>query len=73
MTHHTTLVQRCRKTNSLLADEFAAAFRQLENERDGERECREKLAAILIEKDAAMGVLFDRMRAAGVDFSDLIP
>lgn len=40
--------------------------------RDGEREAREKCAAALIEKDKAMGVLFDRLRGAGVDFSDLI-
>lgn len=30
MTHHTTLVQRCRATNSLLADEIEAEFRRLE-------------------------------------------
>lgn len=33
-THYTTLVQRCRFTNSLLADEIASEFRRLENERD---------------------------------------
>ena len=38
-----------------------------------EREAREKSEAALRQKDAAMGVLFDRMRAANVDFSDLIP
>jgi hypothetical protein len=73
MTHHTTLVQRCRTTNSLLADELAAEFRRLENERDGEREARERSDAALRMKDDAMNVLFDRLRTAGVDYSDLIP
>lgn len=30
MTHYTTLVQRCRSTNSLLADEIDAEFRRVE-------------------------------------------
>jgi len=30
--HWTTLVQRCRSTNSLLADEIAAEFQRLERE-----------------------------------------
>lgn len=34
MTHYTTLVQRCRSTNSLLADDMEKAFRRLERERD---------------------------------------
>lgn len=31
MTHYTTLIQRCRGTNSLLADELEKEFRRLEN------------------------------------------
>lgn len=30
MTHYTTLVQRCRATNSLLADEIDAEFRRVD-------------------------------------------
>ena len=71
MTHHTTLVQRCRATNSLLADELAAEFRRLENERDGEREARHKLDAALRGKEAMMNTVVERAQAAGVDFSDL--
>ena len=73
MAHYTTLVQRCRSTNSLLADEIDAECRRLERERDGEREARHKADAALRMKEDAMQVLFDRMRSAGVDFSDLIP
>lgn len=43
MTHHTTLVQRCRTTNSLLADDLAAEFRRLENERDAARLSLQKM------------------------------
>lgn len=32
MAHHTTLVQRCRRTNSLLADELSEEFSRLERE-----------------------------------------
>jgi hypothetical protein len=39
----------------------------------GTREHNEKLVAALRKKDEAMGVLFDRMKAAGIDYSDLIP
>jgi len=42
-------------------------------ERDGEREARHRAEAALRSKDAAMQVLFDRLRAAGDDCSDLIP
>lgn len=41
-------------------------------ERDGEREAREKIEAAYRKQDTAMGVLFDRLNAAGVDCSDLI-
>lgn len=39
MAHYTTLVQRCRQTNSLLADEIDQEFRRLEsgNEEIGAR------------------------------------
>ena len=39
---------------------------------EGEREARQKCEAALRSKDAAMGVLFDRLTRAGVDCSDLI-
>jgi len=39
----------------------------------GEREVSQRLTAALRAKDEAMGVLFERLRAAGVDCSDLIP
>lgn len=73
MTHYSTLVQSCRSTNSLLADEIDAEFRRLERERDGEREAREKSDAALRSKDNAMSVLLKRLDRAGVDYSDLIP
>lgn len=38
-----------------------------------EQEARFKLDAALRQKDDAMGKLFERMKAAGVDYSDLIP
>lgn len=73
MTHYSTLVQRCRSTNSLLADEIDAEYLRLERERDGEKEARHKADAALRAKDRAMDVLFRRMRTADVDYSDLIP
>lgn len=73
MTHYTTLVQRCRATNALLADEIDAEFRRMEGERDSEREARHKMDGALRAKDAAMNKLFERLRAAGDDCSDLIP
>lgn len=45
---------------------------QLLAECDGEREARNKCEAALSAKDDAMGVLFQRLQAAGVDCSDLI-
>jgi hypothetical protein len=39
----------------------------------GERESRERTQSALRSKDAAMSVLFERMRTAGVEYSDLIP
>lgn len=41
-------------------------------QRDGEREARDRCMMALREKDKAMGVLFERLRVAGVDCSDLI-
>ena len=72
MTHYTTLVQRCRQTNSLLADEIDAEFRRLERERDSERDAREKCDAALRQKDRAMSVMFKRLDKANIDYSDLI-
>lgn len=37
----------------------------------GERDARDKAMAALRSKDEAMGVLFDRLRRAGVDCTDL--
>lgn len=71
MTHHTTLVQRCRATNSLLADDLEKEFRRLENERDGEREARHKLEAAWRGRDAMFNKVVERAQAAGVDLSDL--
>jgi len=42
-------------------------LKELESERDG----RARLADCLRQKDAAMGVLFERLAKAGVDCSDL--
>lgn len=33
MTHYSTLIQRCRSTNSLLADELSDEFHRLETDR----------------------------------------
>lgn len=71
MTHHTTLVQRCRATNSMLADELAAEFRRLENERDSEREARHKLEAAWRGRDAMFNTVVERAQRAGADLSDL--
>jgi hypothetical protein len=46
---------------------------QYEREILGEREARDKALAALRAKNEAMGVLFDRLRAAGIDYSDLVP
>lgn len=73
MTHYTTLVQRCRQTNSLLADEIDAEFRRLERVIEGEQEARFRAETALRDKDGAMNVLFDRAHRAGADLSDLIP
>jgi hypothetical protein len=59
--HDRDMTQRAEQVQRLIAD------------RDGEREARWKCETALTEKDKTMGVLFDRMRAAGVDFEDLIP
>jgi hypothetical protein len=48
-------------------------YERMRRERDGEREARRKYEAALTTKDKAMGVLFERLNAAGVDCSDLIP
>ncbi len=58
--HDRAMTQRVEQVQRLQAD------------RDNERDARWKCEAALIEKDKAMSVLFDRLRDAGVDFSDLI-
>lgn len=50
-----------------------AEVTRLRAENEGERQARVNLDAALRKKDAGMAVLFDRMLAAGVDYSDLIP
>lgn len=54
-------------------DRARAEIKRLTAELDGEREARHKTDAALRMKEDAMQVLFDRLRTAGVDFSDLIP
>jgi hypothetical protein len=73
MAHYTTLIQRCRQTNSLLADELDREFLRMENNLGSERDARHRIEDALRQKDAAMDILFGRLRDAGVDFSDLIP
>jgi hypothetical protein len=46
---------------------------RLRDEVESEREACRKLERALRRKDSAMTVLFERLRAAGVDCSDLIP
>jgi len=38
----------------------------------GEREVREKIERAYRKQDTAMGILFERLNKAGIDFSDLI-
>lgn len=45
---------------------------RIKAEIEGEREGRARLDDALRQKDAAMGVLFERLAKAGVDCSDLI-
>jgi hypothetical protein len=52
---------------------LANTIARLRAERDSERKGRQKCEAALRDKDKAMGVLFERLSAAGVDCSDLIP
>jgi uncharacterized protein YPO0396 len=56
VTHYTTLVQRCRRTNSLLADEIDAEFRKLEQANDelvrGMTEMAERYTAAMDRKNA---------------------
>lgn len=47
-THYSTLVQRCRSTNSLLADELNAEFRRLENKAEGWHENFQALERVLV-------------------------
>lgn len=46
---------------------------ELIGELDGERRQRDLLDKALRSKDAAMGVLFQRLHKAGIDTGDLIP
>lgn len=47
-THYTTLVQRCRATNSLLADELEAEFRRLERKAEDWHENFRALEKVLV-------------------------
>ncbi|GEM_PF-4768801 len=51
----------------------ATTIGQMANEREAERHEVAKLSRALRQKDEATGTLFQRMREAGVDYSDLIP
>lgn len=51
---------------------FHKELTTLRTELDNEREARRKLDMALRQKDQAMSVLFERMLAAGIDYSDLI-
>jgi hypothetical protein len=53
-------------------DGFAAGLTRLNREIASEYEARCKCREALRRKDTAMGVLFERLRAAGIDYSDLI-
>ncbi len=63
----------CKATLDAIHAHYLPTITRLRNERDGERMEREKCSQCLRDKDAAMGVLFDRLHKAGVDISDLIP
>lgn len=54
-------------------DAYAARVRELEAVIEGEREANRKARDALDKKDQAMGVLFERLLANKIDFSDLIP
>ena len=54
-------------------EQAARTIEQAANERASERDEVEKLSRALRQKDEAMGVLFDRLRAADVDYEDLLP
>jgi hypothetical protein len=62
-----------RQIGEAVLEAHNAPIARLTQERDGEREARHKLEVALREKDKAMGVLFERLTAAGIDYSDLIP
>lgn len=55
-----------------LVEAVERGVRPLLNTIAGEQEARFKCERALTNKDAAMGVLFERLRAAGIDCSDLI-
>lgn len=55
-----------------LVEAIERGVRPLLNTIAGEQEARFKCERALSGKDAAMGVLFERLRVAGVDCSDLI-
>ena len=80
---NTALISECdalkslmkRREGFILGLVWDAAEKQehLEREIASEREARGKLESAYRAKDTAMGVLFERLSAAGVDCSDLLP
>lgn len=68
-----TLVERCATTNVLLSRDIDAHFQRLNFRIISEEEQRHKFDAALRAKDEAMSVLFQRLQAHGIDYSDLIP
>jgi hypothetical protein len=61
MTHYTTLVLRCRATNSLLADELDAEFRrqerEIENLRVGASDTLEALKMLVAQRSHKAGTI----------------
>lgn len=61
-----------RNNHSYPNARWVATIEALQAEIEGEREARNRLDNALRAKDAAMGELFKRLSAAGVDYSDLL-
>lgn len=53
-------------------NKLEAEIERLKADRDGQRDEHQKCSVALTKKDEAMSVLFGRLSAAGIDFSDLI-
>lgn len=55
-----------------VVEQLGGQIERLKADRDSEREARQKSDDALTGKDKAMGVLFQRLDAAGIYYSDLI-